>query len=101
MLLQIYNPSPVPWNDLEANLVNNLGIISGSIPLPVSLIVIIAYCCLSHISFFKLTYIESFIDVNLNALSNILVITWEILDLSASVKNEAYSSFKSSFEDII
>jgi hypothetical protein len=37
MLFEIYNPNPVPVSDFVANFVNNLGIISGSIPVPVSL----------------------------------------------------------------
>ena len=36
MFLDIYNPSPVPIADLEANFVNNLGNISGSMPVPKS-----------------------------------------------------------------
>ena len=36
MLLEINKPSPVPSKDLEANLVNNLGKISGFIPWPES-----------------------------------------------------------------
>jgi hypothetical protein len=41
MLLQIYGPRPVPWKDFDANFVNSLGNISESIPLPLSLTVII------------------------------------------------------------
>jgi hypothetical protein len=37
MLLEINNPKPVPLYDFEANFLNNLGNISGSIPVPVSL----------------------------------------------------------------
>src|SRR5919198_4444991 len=36
ILLEINNPNPVPVEDFEVNFVNNRGIISGSIPLPVS-----------------------------------------------------------------
>ena len=36
ILFEINNPNPVPWNDFEANLVNSLGIMSRSIPFPVS-----------------------------------------------------------------
>jgi len=32
--LEIYNPNPVPAKDFVANLVNNLGSIPGSIPVP-------------------------------------------------------------------
>ena len=36
ILLDIYRPNPVPTIDFVANFVNSLGIISGSIPWPVS-----------------------------------------------------------------
>jgi hypothetical protein len=36
MLLDIYNPRPVPLKDLLENFVNSLGNISGSIPEPLS-----------------------------------------------------------------
>ena len=39
MLLDIYKPSPVPFSDFDANFSNSLGIISRSMPLPVSLTV--------------------------------------------------------------
>jgi hypothetical protein len=38
----MYKPSPVPEKDFEANLENNLGNISESIPWPVSCMLIIA-----------------------------------------------------------
>jgi hypothetical protein len=38
ILLEINNPKPVPVMDFVTNLVNSLGMISGSIPCPVSLI---------------------------------------------------------------
>jgi hypothetical protein len=41
ILLDMNNPSPVPETDLEANFENNLGEISGSIPVPVSFILTI------------------------------------------------------------
>src|SRR5918912_1271478 len=42
IFLQIYRPRPVPEKDLEENLVNSLGIISGSTPEPLSHILTIA-----------------------------------------------------------
>jgi hypothetical protein len=36
-VLDMNNPSSVPVSDFVANFVNSLGIISGSIPFPVSL----------------------------------------------------------------
>jgi hypothetical protein len=42
MLLEINNPRIVPTRDFVANFVKSLGIISGSMPLPVSIILTIA-----------------------------------------------------------
>ncbi len=63
MLLQIYNPSPVPWNDLEVNLVNNRGIISGSIPLPVSFIHTVTIS-LSFPFFSAILFFSAIIDIS-------------------------------------
>jgi hypothetical protein len=41
ILLDMNNPNPVPDSDFVANFVNSLGIISGSIPLPLSLTLIV------------------------------------------------------------
>jgi hypothetical protein len=41
MYLEIYNPNPVPLSDFVANLENIFGKISRSIPIPVSLILMI------------------------------------------------------------
>jgi hypothetical protein len=43
MLLEINNPNPVPEKDLVANFENNLGVISGSMPVPVSSTLTIAW----------------------------------------------------------
>jgi len=45
MLLQINNPNPVPLKDFDVNFSNNLGNISGSIPVPLSFIVTKATSC--------------------------------------------------------
>jgi hypothetical protein len=45
IFLEIYRPNPVPLLDLVANFENSLGNISECIPVPVSLIVMIVYCC--------------------------------------------------------
>ena len=50
MPLEMNNPSPVPLSDLVANFVNSLGRISGCMPTPVSLILIMT----SSISLFML-----------------------------------------------
>jgi hypothetical protein len=42
MLFAINNPKPVPENDFEANLENNLGKSSESMPVPVSLMLTMA-----------------------------------------------------------
>ena len=42
IFFEINNPNPVPENDFVVNFENNLGSISGSIPCPVSYIVVIA-----------------------------------------------------------
>jgi hypothetical protein len=43
MLLEINKPNPVPDIEFVANFVNSRGKISGAIPVPVSLIFIIAF----------------------------------------------------------
>ena len=43
ILLEINNPKPVSSYDFETNIENNLGNISGSIPVPVSFTVTITY----------------------------------------------------------
>ncbi|MGC2426174.1 MAG: hypothetical protein WA421_04000 [Nitrososphaeraceae archaeon] len=40
MPFEIYSPNPVPVSDLVTNLENNLSSISGSIPAPLSLMLI-------------------------------------------------------------
>jgi hypothetical protein len=51
ILLEIYNPNPVPLSDFLVNFVNNLGNISGSMPVPVSSIVIITEPASSFFSY--------------------------------------------------
>lgn len=76
ILLEIYNPSPVPLSDFLVNFVNNLGNISGSIPVPVSSILIITEPA-SIFFFFGLAMVHSL--VKLIAFLNRLEITWVIL----------------------
>lgn len=72
MFLEMYNPNPVPLSDFVANLVNSLGSISESIPLPVSFIFIIISWLFSL--FIAIIFIEPCL-VNLIALSSKLEIT--------------------------
>ena len=71
------NPSPVPFSDFVANFVNNLGIISGDIPIPVSFI--LTMISLGLFLFFSSKIIDivppSSSEVNLTALFNKLEIT--------------------------
>jgi hypothetical protein len=92
MLLEIYNPNPVPLKDLLENFVNNLGYISGSIPDPVSstLTTTTFSSSFSGPSFFSI-FLAIPTDtrpsrVNLRALSNRLEITCVILSVSAWTK---------------
>src|ERR671913_39952 len=45
ILLEMNRPKPVPFSDLVANFVNNLGIIDGSIPGPTPLLSRSIYIC--------------------------------------------------------
>jgi hypothetical protein len=92
ILLQIKRPSPVPAKDFVANFENSLGNISGSIPEPLSLILIMALL-LSFLSLllsllllllFKLDIINIVPPgVDLIAFDRRLDITCDILILSA------------------
>ena len=73
MLLQINNPKPVPLNDFDTNFSNNLGNISGSIPVPLSFILTRATSCTSATSSFFSILIDtvpSYGLTNLRALLN-------------------------------
>lgn len=67
----MYSPNPVPVSDLVANLVNNRGNISESIPEPVSLTLTTATSLLFYFIFSSVTLILASL-VNLIALLNIL-----------------------------
>lgn len=86
MFFEIYNPNPAPWNDLDANFVNNFGIISLSIPIPLSLISKITTFLFSSLLFFLLLMLMDMytysLSINLTELVIKLVITWFILSLS-------------------
>ena len=86
ILLEIYNPKPVPEFDLVANLVNSLGIISGCIPSPVSLTAIMTSWFSSLLFLFSVVtdMIPPLCDVNFMALFMRLDMAWLILPLSAS-----------------
>jgi hypothetical protein len=47
MFFDMYKPSPIPMSDFVANFVNNFDNISGSIPVPVSIILITTKSLLS------------------------------------------------------
>ena len=76
ILLEMNKPSPVPSNDLDTNLVNNLGKISGSIPWPESVILTTTYSISFALSFstYDSIVIVPF-SVNLSELLNRLNIT--------------------------
>src|SRR6185503_10850444 len=91
IFLEIYRPSPVPDCDFEANFTNNLGMISGWIPIPVSLTSTRAFLpCFSTLSVIVPCC------VNLTAFPIRLEITSNILDLSAST-NSGSPVFTSTF----
>ena len=73
MPLHVNKPKPVPFSDFVANFVNSLGNMSGSIPLPVSFMLIMTCCALllNSSSFFsKMIVIVPLLSrVNLPALS--------------------------------
>jgi hypothetical protein len=81
ILLEMYNPNPIPLSDFVTNLVNNLGNISASIPVPVSSTPILTE---PASSFFSLVIAIVPRLVKLIALLNRLEMTWVILSLSAS-----------------
>ena len=70
MLLEMNNPKPVPVVDVVANFVNSLGSISGSIPAPVSLMLITISLSFCSVTTFM---VPSF--VNFTALASKLEIT--------------------------
>ena len=82
IFLEINNPKPVPVSDFVTNLVNSLGMISGSIPCPVSLILTTMSLALPFETATEMLPLL----VNLIALVMRLVTTWAIRDLSASTK---------------
>ena len=41
MFFEIYNPNPVPLSEVVENFENSLGLISGSMPVPLSIILTI------------------------------------------------------------
>ena len=91
MALEINKPKPVPVTDFVANFVNNLGNISGSIPVPVSFILTITWSSLPRpppysSSFLCMAIVILPSAVNLIALLRILSKTWDNLNLSASTK---------------
>jgi hypothetical protein len=73
ILFDMNNPNPVPFSDFVANFVNNLGIISEAIPIPVSFILTITLWSSSLFSS-KLSDIVPSL-VNLTALFNKFQIT--------------------------
>src|SRR4051794_9721282 len=95
ILFEIYSPKPNPDSDLVANLVNSLGIISGSMPVPVSFMQTIAHVFVSLSSIYALLLIALstnrvdmvilplFFLVALIALHSKLEMTSFILTLSA------------------
>ena len=91
MLFDINNPRPVPpVSGFVTNFVNSLGKISGSIPVPESLM-------LTRILplFFSAAIPIAPSFVNFTALASRLEITWEILSLSASTIGRAFTSSSS------
>src|SRR5215216_5926795 len=84
-----YNPNPVPLSLFDANLVNNLGRISMSIPLPVSLILTIA--SFLAVLFSAVTVIVPPESVNLIALPIRFDSTSNNLDLSPLTNSGALS----------
>jgi hypothetical protein len=75
IVLQIYNPKPVPLSVPVVNFVNNLGSMWESMPVPVSLIETMA----EPSSIFSLVMLIAPFFVKLKALSIRLEITWLIL----------------------
>ncbi len=79
MLLQIYNPKPVPFSDPVVNFVNNLGSISATMPEPVSFTETITE---PSSILFSLVIVTTPFLVKLKALLIRLERTWLILPLS-------------------
>ena len=90
MLLDIKSPKPVPRSDLVINFEKSFGIISGSIPLPVSLIL-----TMTSLSDSSVSIVMTPLSVNLIALLNKLVITCVNLPLSA-FKNMSLRVYRTS-----
>ena len=84
ILFETNSPRPVPSNDFVANLVNSLGNISESIPVPVSFILNVTLP-----SFLSKTMDIVPSLVNFTALLSRLEIIWVILSLSASIKSKS------------
>lgn len=87
ILLQIKRPSPVPEKDFVANFENSLGNISSSIPLPSSLILIMASSLIGFLSL-SVLFKSDTMDIvppglNLIAFDRRFDITCDILILSA------------------
>jgi len=87
IFFEIKSPRPVPFPDVLANFENSFGVISVSIPEPLSFTTTItSRMLLSLLTIFSCSEIDivpSF--VNLIALASRLEITWFSLSLSASI----------------